>query len=578
MNSLKNSRKADRKKLSCLCLAVVSFYEENSLTYRFVNAINLSVQGVLVESDIPFDRGSQVNLLIKTPESDQWDTFICHIVWNKTTVADKIHYIGLEFICPTDKAFKKDPIDKFKIYPKDIDFILNTRLVKVLPENGICSFLNCLSYKILDPGVRFITYGKREDSLYIIQKGLCSIQIQKQDKTIQTVSQRREGDIIGEIALLTGEPRTASVISESKMILWELQRNKFDTVCKSHPDVRVFLTELLTNRLENSYVIGVRNIGRYVMTHRIGDGGWSFVYKGKHKTLNMPVAIKMMKHNQAMDSDFIENFKKEGKTIARMSHPNIVQIYDIEEIYRTIFIIMEYLDGESLESLLERKGSLPFSRALDFLLQICSGLAYAHDKEIVHRDIKPANIHIMDDDRIKLLDFGLACTPGEEDFEQTGTVQYMSPEQIEGDPVDLRADIYSLGIMAYEMFTGEKPFPEDDIMALMKMHVHDDIPDPSILIPDLPSSINNFILKACAKSPDQRYNTVYEIIEELSSAATMLKEKISQKPDNEKEVTVVLISHEKSKRNSLNKLLDEFSSRAEDLGLSLMIAGNTQIK
>ena len=578
MNSLKSIRKADRGKLDCLCLSVISFFENNIPTYRFVNALNLSVQGVLVESDISFDKNCQVNFLIKDPESNQWNTFFCRIVWSKSAQAGKIHYIGLKFIFPISKSLDQDKIDKFKICSEDFDFIQDTRLVKVLPEKGLCFFLNCLSRKILDPGIKFITQGKKEDSLYIIQKGLCSIQIQKQDGTIQTVSQRREGNIIGEIALLTGEPRTASVISESKMILWELKRNKFDTVCELYPDVRIFLTELLTNRLECSYVIGVRNIGRYVMTHRIGYGGWSFVYKGKHKTLNMPVAIKMMKHNQAMDPDFIENFRREGKIIALMSHPNIVQIYDIEEIYRTIFIIMEYLDGESLETLLERKGSLPFSRVLDFLLQICSALAYAHDKEIVHRDIKPANILIMDEDRIKLLDFGLACTPGKEDFEQTGTVQYMSPEQIEGDPVDLRADIYSLGIMAYEMFTGQKPFPEDDIMALMEMHVHNDIPDPSILIPDLPSSIKKFIFKACSKSPDLRYNKMYEIIEELSSAATMLKEKMNQKSNNEKEITVLLISHEKSQNIVLSKLLDEFNNRAETLGLSLMIAGKTQIK
>jgi serine/threonine protein kinase len=292
----------------------------------------------------------------------------------------------------------------------------------------------------------------------------------------------------------------------------------------------------------------------------------------------MPVAIKMMKHNQAMDPDFIENFRREGKIIARLNHPNIVQIYDIEEKYRTIFIIMEYLDGESLEALLERKGALPFARALDFLLQICSGLAYAHDREIVHRDVKPANILIMDHDRIKLLDFGLACTPGEEDYEQTGTVQYMSPEQIEGDPVDLRSDIYSLGITAYEMFTGQKPFAENDILALMKLHVNQNIPDPSILVPDLPDAVTRFILKACHRSPEKRYRNLHEVIETLSSAAAALKEGISRKPADVKEVTVVLVTHDRSRGASLNKLLDEFSSRAEDLGLSLVVACNTRIE
>lgn len=577
MSTLKKVRAADRKKIASFCPAVVSYQKEKKLVYRFVAVINFSIQGVLVSSDSPLDTEGQIYLLIKGPELKQWNRFFCRIVWTKPAEDGQHHYAGLVYLPRAAMDEDEKMMNQFPLTPRDIDFIFTTRLVKILPENGICSFLNCLLYKRLDSGVRFITYGRKEDSLYIIQKGLCSIQVKKQDNTIQTVSQRREGDIIGEIALLTGEARTATVISESKMILWELKRDKFDEVCNTHPDVRIFLTELLTNRLENSYVIGVRNIGRYVMTHRIGQGGWSFVYKGRHKNLNMPVAIKMMKHNQAMDPDFIENFRTEGKTIARLSHPNIVQIYDIEEKYRTIFIIMEYLDGESLEALLGRKGSLPFARALDFLLQICSGLAYAHDREIVHRDIKPANILIMDNDRIKLLDFGLACTPGEEDFELAGTVQYMSPEQIEGDPVDLRSDIYSLGIMAYEMFTGKKPFPEDDIQALMKLHINQDIPDPSILVPDLPAAVTAFILKACAKSPAARYHSMHEVIAELSAAAAGLKEEMGRKPADPREVTVVLITHDRSQGGDLNNLLDEFSSRAEGLGLSLIVACNTQL-
>jgi len=577
MNTSKNIRKADRKKATSFCPAIVSFQETENQAYQFVRVINFSIQGVLVSSDMPLDIECRIHLLIKGPELKQWNKFCCRIAWNKPAEDGQPNYVGLEYLPQTDMVDEEER-NQFPLSPEDIDFILSTRLVKILPNDGICSFLNCLVYRRLDSGVQFITYGQKEDSLYIIQKGLCSIQVKKQDKTIQTVAQRRERDIIGEIALLTGEPRTASVISESKMILWELKRDKFDTVCESYPDVRVFLTELLTNRLENSYVIGVRNIGRYMMTHRIGHGGWSFVYKGRHKTLHMPVAIKMMKHNQAMDPDFIENFRQEGKIIARLSHPNIVQIYDIEEKYRTIFIIMEYLDGESLDALLDRKGALPFARALNFLRQICSGLAYAHDQEIVHRDIKPANILIMDNDRIKLLDFGLACTPGEEDFGQTGTVQYMSPEQIEGDPVDRRSDIYSLGIMAYEMFTGEKPFPDDDIQALMKLHVNKDIPDPSILVPDLPDTITQFILKSCAKSPDERYHTLHDVIEVLSAAAETLKEEISRKPADPMEVTIVLIAHNASQGPVLNKLLDEFSSRSEDLGFALTVACNTRIK
>lgn len=577
MPSLHNLRKASRQALDCPQLAVIIFEVESSIRYCFVNVLNLGVQGVLIESDKCIKNEFKPKLIIKNVELKQWDTFFCRVAWTKITDDEKQFKTGLEFLFPAEDS--TGPVNGLseEITSQDLEFILNTRLLKTLPKSGVSSFLNCMSRKTIGPSIQFITQGEKGESLYIIQKGLCSIQIQDKNHTLQTVAQRREGDVVGEMALLTGELRTANVISESEMILWELPGNEFDNACRLHPDIREFLTELLTNRLENSIVTGVRNVGRYMMTHLIGKGGWSFVYKGKHKILNFPVAIKMMKHNQAMDKDFLENFRKEGKRIAQLNHPNIVQVYDIEELYRTIFIIMECLEGESLEALIERKGALPFTRALTFLTQICEGLAYAHDHNIIHRDVKPGNIFILRDDHIKLLDFGLACSPGEEDFGQTGTVHYMSPEQIEGDPVDERSDIYSLGITAYEMFTGQKPFSGDDITALMKQHTEADIPDPALLVPDLPEPIKHFMIKACAKSPALRYQSMHEINKALSTITQTLKQDMDAKAQIKKEVTVLLISHRKNQSLALNKLLDEFSRRAEEMDFSVNIAGITQI-
>ena len=153
----------------------------------------------------------------------------------------------------------------------------------------------------------------------------------------------------------------------------------------------------------------------------------------------------------------------------------------------------------------------------------------------------------------------------------------MSPEQIEGDPVDLRSDIYSLGIMAYEMFTGVKPFIADDLMEVIDMQTNTDIPDPSLLVPDLPEAIKNCILKACSKSPDKRYNSMHEIINEMSSILKTLKQGVVTQADMEKEITVLLISHDKDQSLAVNKLLGEFSQRAEEKGFSLNIAGKTRI-
>jgi tRNA A-37 threonylcarbamoyl transferase component Bud32 len=549
------------------------FLNEKSNTFRFVTVLNFGVQGVLIESDIAIDKESKLKIMIKNSELNPWNIFFCRVAWVQGSEDKKIYKIGLEFLFPIEDSLDSDPGVQDEISSQDLDCILYTRLLKTIPKKGICSFLNCMSRKTIGSGIRFITKGDKADCLYIIQQGVCGIQLQESEDTHKAVAQRRAGDVIGEMALLTGELRTADVTSESQMILWKLSKSEFDTACQSHPDIREFLTELLTNRLENSTVTEVRNVGRYRMTHQIGQGGGSFVYKGEHKSLNLPVAIKMMKHHPAMDEDFRENFKKESKFIAQLNHPNIVRIYDIEELYRTIFIIMECLEGESLKALLERKGALPFSRALTFLTQVCSGLAYAHDHHITHREVKPANIFILKNDHIKLLDFGLAFSPREEDFEQTGSAPYMSPEQIKGDPVDFRSDIYSLGIATYEMFTGKKPFAGDEVTAWMRMNTSMDIPDPSILVPDIPEPIKRFIIKSCAHSPDKRYNSMQEIIDELSNITKLLKEDIEKKSDINREMTVLLISHDKTQNLAMNKLLDEFSRRADKIGISLNIAG-----
>jgi tRNA A-37 threonylcarbamoyl transferase component Bud32 len=578
MATSRNLRKEDRKELNRPNIALLSYRKSDQQHANlFVNLQNFSVHGVLIQSQTDFNQNFELKLMIRNAELRQWDSFFCRVAWLQKQEFSKAFNIGLEFLFPVDISNDINKKIHNGLSPSDLDFILNTRLLNTLPKEGVCSFLNCMEQIAIQPGHRFITQGDQGDSLYIVQKGLCSIQIREENATLQTVAQRREGDVIGEMALLTGETRTASVISESNMILWKLPRESFDTACADYPDIREFLTELLTNRLENSTVTGVRNVGRYIMTHRIGQGGWSFVYKGRHKHLNMPVAIKMMKHNQAMDRDFLNNFRREGKLIAKLNHPNIVQIYDIEELYRTIFIIMECLEGESLETLLERKGGLPFSRALSFLIQVGSGLAYAHDKKIIHRDVKPANVFITNDDIIKLLDFGLACSPGEEDFDQTGTVHYMSPEQIEGDPVDSRSDIYSFGILAYEVFTGRKPFAGEDLMAVMKMHQNTLMPDPRDLVPDIPERIAGLIAKSCAKNKDQRYSSMHEVVEELTAISNSLKEGVFFSAEAQKQITVMLITHGKDQSLSLNRLLDEFSTMAQEKGFSLSVAGKTQL-
>ena len=463
---------------------------------------------------------------------------------------------------------KSSPQKKAKHDQADLDFLMNTKLLKALTSETIDPLLDRLVPKELKKGERFITQGEEGESLFIIEQGLCSINVET-DGSLHTIAQRRKGDVVGEMALLTGEPRNAHIDAESRMRLWELSRDDFDNVSFEHPDLREFLTELLTNRLENSPVIAVRNVGRYTINNLLGQGGWSLVYRGRHRGLDRTVAIKMLKHNLAMNEDFLERFRNEAQVIARMNHPNVVGVFDILELYRTVFIVMEFLEGESLKSLLERKGALPFNRAVNFLLQICSGLAYAHQQGVVHLDVKPANIFIMPNDQVKIVDFGLACAPGDEDMWLKGTPKYMSPEQIEGDPVDERTDIYSLGITTYEMFTGQRPYPEDDVNKLLAMHLSEDVPDPRDLVPDLPEPLRRFILRACRRPPEERYPNMREVLGEIESLTQVVGVEDERPTLPRRKTTLLLLSVDEARQQALDRLLDEFSAEAEKLGIKV---------
>jgi serine/threonine protein kinase len=365
--------------------------------------------------------------------------------------------------------------------------------------------LKGMTYKHVKAGVRFISQGEISESAYIIQRGSCLVLVEKEGK-LHPTGHRGKGDIVGELTLLTGEPQNAHVVAETDIDAWVLNRAHFDRISKSDPEFLEFLTELVADRFDSKRPTADRQIGKYLATHVIGSGGYSIVYRGIHRTLNMPVAIKMLRHHMAMNEEFLRVFWNEAKIIATLNHENIIKVYDIEELYRTVFIIMELMDGESLQAMIKRLGKIPPSLAANFLTQMCSGLNYAHKKGILHLDVNPSNVFVQRDDSLKILDFGVAAPVGSEDrsiFD--GTIYYTAPEQIRCERLDERTDVYSLGITAYEMVTGEKPYPGDRVKEVMDMHLHRRIPDPGEKVRDLPEALRQFITKACERDPERRY-------------------------------------------------------------------------
>jgi serine/threonine protein kinase len=381
-----------------------------------------------------------------------------------------------------------------------------------------------------------------------------------------------KGDVVGEMAMLTGEPRSAHVAAETDMQLWGLSRRQFDTIAGENPDLRCFLTELLAERFAGRKLIAERTIGKYIITDIIGHGGYSVVYKGVHSGLNRPVAIKMMRHNLAMDAEFLSTFRKEAKIIANLNHENIIKVYDIEELFRTVFIIMELVEGETIKELIHREQKIPYPQIVHILIQICQALIYAHQQGIIHRDVKPANMFIKDGDRVKLLDFGLSCTSGSENHDFTGTVAFMSPEEIEGQSVDQRSDIYALGITTYEMLTGKRPFPEDDLLALLNMHLDQDIPDPAEIRPGIPKKLRQLVLKACALKPDQRYQNVQQVLGDLLPLAEELGLTPSSAAQEKRSMTTLHLIYADDQRLALKQLMEEFSTKARKIGVELKAA------
>jgi CRP-like cAMP-binding protein len=444
----------------------------------------------------------------------------------------------------------------------------NQKLLKFFSEDRIGKLLlDMTQCRFVRAGERIVTQGEITDKAYVIQRGSCLVIVEKNGQSFP-VDHRRRGDIIGATPILTGEPQIAHVEAETDTELWVLEGSMLNNISVEHPELLDFLTEIVASRFDTTRPIAERKISKYIASDIIGRGAFSIVYSGIHAGLSMPVTIKMMKHDLALNPEFLKSFKNEATIIAKLNHENIVRVYDIEERYRTVFIIMERLTGTTLDVLLNSVQQLPPQRAANFLIQICNGLQYAHQHGIVHQDIKPANIFILPDDKIKILDFGLACPFGSENF-LSGTPFYMSPEQVQCFPVDQRSDIYSLGLVVYEMLTGKRPFEGKDQWEVMEMRANNEIPDPSREIPDMPKTLRDFILKACARDPSERYQDIPEALEALEPLVSNYGSTNDRASKTRRKVRMFYLVYGDEQISGLRQAMDEFNAKVQNLGIEL---------
>ncbi|MDD2435597.1 MAG: Stk1 family PASTA domain-containing Ser/Thr kinase, partial [Bacilli bacterium] len=261
---------------------------------------------------------------------------------------------------------------------------------------------------------------------------------------------------------------------------------------------------------------------RYQIIRTIGEGGMANVYLAHDTILDRNVAVKILRGDLANDEKFVKKFQREAISASSLAHPNIVEMYDVGEDNGQYFIVMEYIDGKTLKTVIKKRGPLIMPEVIDIMLQLTSAIACAHESYIIHRDIKPQNVMILDDGRVKITDFGIAIASNATELTQTnsvmGSVHYLPPEQANGSGSTIKSDIYSLGILMYELLTSSVPFKGDNAVEVALKQMKEKIPSVRKFNPDIPQSIENIVFKAAAKNPKNRYNSVTEMYDDLKTA------------------------------------------------------------
>lgn len=303
-------------------------------------------------------------------------------------------------------------------------------------------------------------------------------------------------------------------------------------------------------------VIGTLLGNRYEVLEQVGGGGMALVYRAKDVYLNRIVAIKILREQFTSDEEFVTRFRREAQAVASLSHSNIVSIYDVGQDKEIYYIVMEMVEGRDLKEFIKEKGSFSVKETLDLATQICDALAHAHEHEIIHRDVKPHNIIITNEGKAKVTDFGLARAVSTETVTHTGnimgSVHYFSPEQARGEIADEKSDIYSLGVVLYEMLTGKMPFEGESPISVALNKIQNDPVSPREIKPQIGEALEKVILRAMAKDPRNRYNSVSELKQNLISAA-LYNRVDNEAPVKVMEDTIILPKFRKETRGKTDK-------------------------
>lgn len=441
-----------------------------------------------------------------------------------------------------------------------VPFLRQVEIFQSLPASTREELARQVSERRFAAGEPIVRRGEPGDCMFVVVDGMVEVPVRDPDGREELFTARiGSRGIFGEIALLTGEARSADVVAATDCHCLVLAREDVTRLIREHVEVARLLTAILGERLLRSG--SIRRVGKYKLAGELGRGGMAIVYEGIHPTLERVVAVKMLSHEKVWAPGFLERFRNEARLISRLRHPSIVEVYDTEEAYGTLFLVMERLPGLSLDQVLAKRGPLAPGEVREILRQLAEALRFAHDQGIVHRDVKPSNVALAGDGRVKLMDFGIAIDLELADPEETaagaGTPLYMAPEQARGEPVDGRSDVYALGIVAYEMLTGERPFT-GKVFEILLHHDKTPCPSPRLFDPTIPEDLESFVLRATEKRPADRFQSCEEILAHFGRF-----------PESSPSCRTFTLEVEPGRERAAESFLAEMRERAASLGLQL---------
>jgi CRP-like cAMP-binding protein len=386
-------------------------------------------------------------------------------------------------------------------------FLARLRPFKKLDKEVLTLIRSSMSDRRFEQGELLMKQGEPGTSLMVVADGDVEIGVDEEGSH-HVLKRAHAGEVLGEMALLTNEPRSASVRAVSPVRAWVLPAERFHELAARHPRISVLLTLLLSSRLgrlEHDALTGKIFHG-YRIKRRLGRGGMSVVYEAEDADSGRPVALKMMSHRLLYDPVAMQRFKREADIIASFDHPNIAKMYGRFEAFRTSFIVMEFCEGISIDDAITARGKLPESVTRNVLGQLAAAVAYAHEAGIVHHDIKPSNVMVTREGSVKLMDFGVAQRVEAEPAARglLGTPRYMAPEQMSGVAAGTKTDLFALGLVTFEMLSGEPLFKSDDIWSLRSEVVKCRTPDLATTLPEVSPEVRRVLRRLLFREPEER--------------------------------------------------------------------------